>query len=117
VESLSKQTCVLQLVAFIMVMTSGDARKTPWFFTFQVDACCRTYDMEFAIYEGNKDTIPFVYCHCSLHLAPKVVVEWLALLLRIRKVLCQISARRAAILIWVFRGFHQSLQVNSGIVP
>jgi hypothetical protein len=49
--------------------------------------------------------------------ARNVLVEWLALLLRIREFPGQISARRPATLTEFFRGCPQSLQANSGIAP
>jgi hypothetical protein len=48
-------------------------------------------------------------------LRPKVVVEWLTLLLRILEVRVQISARRPSILNEVFHGFPQSLQLDATI--
>jgi hypothetical protein len=46
-----------------------------------------------------------------------VVVEWLALLLRVREVLGSNLTRRSGIVTKVFRDFPQPLQENAGIVP
>jgi hypothetical protein len=51
----------------------------------------------------------FYHVYYYSHLSPKVVVQWLVLLVRIRMVLAQISARRPAILTEGFRTFPQSL--------